>query len=441
VFETFDFGARPGRLLILFATISLGVGGCKGTAQPSQAPPPMEVSVIKLAPAPVTVTDEYVALTEAPDTIEIRAQVTGLLDRQAFLDGGRVKKGDVLYVIDQRPYQSVLDQAKANLAQAEANLIYARQNLTRYQRLIKERAISQQDYDTAFTQERANAALVEAQKALVRNAQINLDYTVIRVPRDGFMSSSLVKPGALITAQQTLLDTLYSSDPMWVSFSISQDKLFELQKRLKRPPGDPEKAPPFHVQLPDGTEYNFPGRLNFVDATLDQKTGTLAVRISVPNSERFLRPGLFVRVTVPAFQNPQALRIPQKAVTELQGLKMVYVIGADNKPQSRQISANYRIGNDWVVEKGLSPGELVVVEGLQKVQARPDAPVKPVMVASNATVGGGSPGTASSRAAPVTAPAQAAPGTAPAQTTPSTAGAQQSAPTPKRSPATARQND
>lgn len=333
--------------------------------------------MIEVRPSPVTVYNQYVAQTQAPDTIEIRSQVTGLLERQAFADGARVKKGDVLYVIDQRPFEAQLAQAKASLAQAEANLVNAKQNLERNSRLIAQKAVSQQDYDTAVAQERSSTALVEAQKALLRNVELNLEFATLRASRDGFMSSSQVKPGSLITAQQTLLTTLYSSDPMWVNFSVSEDRFLELQKTLKRPPGErPDLAPAFRIRLADGTDYSFPGKLNFVDATLDQKSGTLQVRISVPNPDRVLRPGLFVRVIVPAFENPGAIRIPQQAVQELQGLKSVYVVTHDDKAEARQIVASYRLGNEWVVDSGLTPGDRVVIEGIGKL--RSGAPVKPV---------------------------------------------------------------
>jgi membrane fusion protein (multidrug efflux system) len=363
---------------LALAVCSVSLSGCKGSAQ-SQAPPPPEVSVIELKPGPVTVNDEYVGQTQAPDTIEIRSQVTGLLERQAFADGSRVKKGDLLYIIDQRPFEAQLAQAKASLAQAEANLVNAKQNLARNSRLIAQKAVSQQDYDTAVAQERSSGALVEAQKALLRNSELNLEFATLRASRDGFMSSSLVKPGSLITAQQTLLTTLYSSDPMWVNFSISEDKLLELQKTLKHPPGErPETAPPFHLRLADGTDYALPGKLDFVDATIDPKSGTLQVRISVPNPNRILRPNLFVRVIVAAFENPNAIRIPQQAVQELQGLKSVYVVTAENKAESRPIAATYRVGNDWVVASGLNAGDRIVVEGVGKL--KPGAPVKPVMI-------------------------------------------------------------
>ena len=374
------------------AACGLALAGCKGEAQPKAAPP-LEVSVIEAKSAPVTVYNEYVAQTQAPDTIEIRSQVTGLLQRQAFADGARVKRGDLLYVIDQRPFEAQLAQAKASLAQAEANLVNAKQNLARQSRLIAQKAVSQQDYDTAVAQERSSAALVDAQTAVQRNVELNLEFATLRAPRDGTMSMSLVKPGALITAQQTLLTTLYSSDPMWVNFSISEDRLLELQRQLNRALGDGTETRPFHIRLADGTDWKLPGKLNFIDATIDPKSGTLQVRISVPNPDRLLRPGLFVRVSVAAFDSPNAIRVPQQAVQELQGLKTVYVVGPDDKVESRQIVANYRQDNDWVVASGLKVGERVVVEGVGKIRA--GASVKPVVVAAP-----GAPASAPTPAAP-----------------------------------------
>ncbi len=352
---------------------SLVLSGCKTEQKPPAAPPP-EVSVIEVKPGPVVVNNEYVAQTQAPDTIEIRAQVTGLLERQAFADGARVRKGDLLYVIDQRPFESQRAQAQASVAQAEANLVNAQQNLARNARLIAQKAVSQQDYDTAVAQERASTALVDAHRALLRNVELNLEFATIRASRDGFMSNSQVKPGALITAQQTLLGTLYSSDPMWVYFSISEDRLLQLQKAAKRP----DQSTPFHIRLADGSDYKMTGRLDFVDAAIDPKSGTLQVRVSVPNPDRLLRPGLFVRVIVPALDSQSAIRIPQQAVQELQGTKSVYVVGAGDKIEPRQIVASHLLGTDWVIASGLAAGDRVVVEGIGKI--RPGATVKPVLM-------------------------------------------------------------
>ena len=398
---------RAALIHVILSASCFVLWGCGGKA-PAPAPPPPEVSVMEVRPAPITVYNEYVAQTQAPDTIEIRSQVTGLLEQQAFVDGARVHKGNLLYVIDQRPFEAQVAQARATVAQAEANLINAQQNLARNGRLVAQHAISQQDYDAAVAQEKASSALVEAQKALLRDAEINLEFTTIRARRDGVMSASAVKPGALITAQQTLLATLYSVDPMWAIFSISEDRLLELQKRLKHPPGErPDQAPPFHVRLADGSDYALPGRLNFVDSALDQKSGTLQVRISLPNPERLLRPGLFVRVIVPAVENASAIRVPQKAIQELQGQKSVYVVGTGDKVEERPIVASRRVDNDWVVDSGLAAGERIVVDGIGKV--RPASQVRPVLVAAGSPSSGG-PQTAPSTA--TTPPAAAAQKTA-----------------------------
>jgi len=382
--NNFNAAWRLASWLAMAAACAIVVG-CKDTSGAALPAPPPQVSVIAIKPAPVTVYDEYVAQTQAPSTIEIRAQVTGLLERQAFTDGGRVSKGDLLYVIDQRPFEAQLAQAKASLAQAEASLINAQQNLARNSRLIAQKAVSQQDYDSAVAQEHANEALVEAQEALVRSAELNLEFTTLRAPRDGVMSSSQVKPGAMITAQQTLLTTLYSSDPMWVNFTVSENRLLEVEKLLKHPSDErSNEATAFRVRLADGTDYPLPGKLDFIDATLDPKSGTLQVRASVPNPDRLLRPGLFVRVFVPVLENRAAIRVPQQAVQELQGLQSVFLVSVDNKIESRQITTSYRLGDDWVVESGVRPGDRIVVEGTGKVHS--GMAVRPIPVATAAKV-------------------------------------------------------
>ncbi len=364
-------------LVSLLAACSEGPEG----AQTQPAPPPVEVSVIKTTAAPVTVYEEYVAQTAAVDAVEIRSRVNGLIERQVFEDGARVKKGDVLFVIDQQPYITALAQAKAGLAQAQAAMVNSRQILQRIRPLVAEQAISKQDLDAAVARQAADVASVEAARANVKQAQLNLAYTTIEASRDGVMSRALINPGGLVTAAQTLLSTLYSIDPIYVNFTISEQKLLELNRRLERVPGeDKSKAPPFKLILADGKEYKFPGKLNFVDAAFDQRSGTLQVRLAVPNPDRYLRPGLFARVVVAAYENADAIRIPQKAVQEVQGSRSVWVIGPDNKASSRQITTASRIDNDWVVEKGLKPGEMVVVEGMQKIQ--PSAAVNPLLASA-----------------------------------------------------------
>ncbi|RZI44031.1 efflux RND transporter periplasmic adaptor subunit [Herbaspirillum sp. HC18] len=353
----------------------LGMAGCGQKHDAAQqAPPPPEVAVIKVVASPVTLTEDYAAQTEAVESVEIRARIGGILERQAFKDGTEVKRGDLLFVIDQKPYAAALSQARANLRQAQASLVNSGQTLSRYKQLIESRAISPQEFDAAFAKERSDSASVVAGEAQVQQAQLNLNYTTIHAPRDGMISRALIKPGGLVVASETLLTTLYSKDPIYVGFTISEQKLTELQRQYNL--RDIAKSPDFKLKLIDGSDYKYSGKLNFVDAAVDPRNGTLPVRVVVPNPEGMLRPGQFMRVLVPGKPNPEAILVPQKAVQEIQGKRSVYVVGTDNKVTSRDITANNRLGNDWVVEQGLKPNETIIVEGIGKVQ--PGATVKPV---------------------------------------------------------------
>lgn len=362
------------RFMLALSAFVLSACG-KNANAPPQAPPPPEVSVIKVSTTPVTVFDDYAAQTESVQPVEIRARVGGILQRQAYKDGATVKKGDLLFLIDQEQYASALAQATANLGQAQASWKNSQQILARLRQLIAVQAISRQDLDAATAKERADAASVEAGKAQVRQAQLNLGYTSIRAPREGMVSRALIKPGGLVNASTTLLTTLYSVDPIYVSFTISEQKLAELQRQYDL--RDPKlKSPEIRLKLIDGSDYKYRGKLDFLDPAVDPRNGTLPVRLLVPNPDGILRHGQFVRAIVPARENPDAILVPQKAVQELQGKRSVYVVGADNKAQHRDIKVGTRVGNNWVVEDGLKPGELVVVEGIAKV--KPGVAVKPV---------------------------------------------------------------
>jgi membrane fusion protein (multidrug efflux system) len=368
--------AAPRIRAALLAMTLLAVSACGEKAAPAPPPPP-EVAVIRLTPSAVTVFEEYVGQTEAIDTVEIRARVGGLLERQAYSDGAKVKKDELLFVIDRQPFLTALEQAKANLAQAQASLDNSKQNLARAEPLLTDQAISKQDYDAAFAKQHSDAASVEAMRAQVRTAELNLAYATVRAPREGVVSKALIRPGGLVNASTTLLTTLYSVDPIHVNFTVGEQKLIELKQLLGSLSGKaPNEGTPFRIKLIDGSDYPHRGRLDFVDAAVDRKNGTLQVRIAVPNPEHSLRPGQFVRVVLPARENPNALRVPQKAVTELLGTQSVFVVGSDNKATPREIVAKTRIGGDWLVDKGLNPNEMVVVDGISKF--RPGAVVKPV---------------------------------------------------------------
>jgi membrane fusion protein (multidrug efflux system) len=364
------------------AVAVLTLAGCGNKSAPP-APPPPEVNVIKAVAQPVKVSEEYVGQTEAVDTVEIRARVSGILERQGFEDGARVKRGDLLFVIDPQPFIAALAQAKAALAQTQASHTNSKQNLERIRPLLADKAISQQDLDTAVAKEATDAANVEAARAQVKTAELNLEYATIHAPRDGVISKALIKPGGLVNASTTLLTTLYSVDPMYVNFTVSEQKLMQMQRQLKRNPGEEKgRLPPFRLKLADGTENKLSGKLNFVDAAVDPKSGTVQVRVQVANPERLLRAGQLVRVIFPSLEPLNAFLIPQQAVQELQGKRSVFVVDAEGKAQYREITANTRDGNNWVVESGLTEGDTVIVEGIQK--ARPGAPVKAITAGANA---------------------------------------------------------
>ena len=352
---------------VALAVVGLALlAGC-GKPQAQPAAPPLEVSVVEVQPAPVTVYNEYVAQTQAPDTIEIRSQVTGLLERQAFADGARVKKGEL--ALRHRP-AAVRGPARAGQGEPGAGRGEPGQRPAESARATRasspQKAVSQQDYDTRRgAAGRASAALVQAQKAVLRNAELNLEFATLRAPRDGFMSSSQVKPGALITAQQTLLTTLYSTDPMWVYFTISEDQLARAAEEFKPRRGARARAA-FYLRLPDGTEYAVTGRSSISSTPRSTRRAArcrCASRFPIP--ERLLRPGLFVRVIVAAFESPSAIRVPQQAVQELQGTRSRFMSSPKatrrRRGRSSRATASATTGSST---KGLAAGDRIVVEGI-----------------------------------------------------------------------------
>ena len=377
--------------LVIVALVLCGFANAQpapGKGTPG-GPPPPEVAVAKLTNEKVTVFEEYVGQTDAAETVELRSRITAFLDRQVVADGQAVRKGQLLFVLDREAFAAAYAQVVAQLAQAEANYDNSKQVLERIRPLAKEQAVSQQDLDAAVAKERNDAALVEVMRAQRRTAELNLSYTEITAPRDGLMSRAQVRPGSMVTQGSTLLATLYSSDPMYVNFTIPEAKTFEFQKRLATM-GKLGAALPLAVILPDGTPYKHAPRLSFVDPVVDSKSGTLQVRLAVANPARELKAGLYVRVKVPAYETDSAVRIPGRAVVELLGRRTVFVVQADGKLETRDIGEARRVGQDWIAEKGFAAGELVIVEGTGKI--RPG--ITQVKIAAPKPPAGGPPGSA-----------------------------------------------
>jgi len=223
------FGYPP---VLVLGLLALDLAACNSKADAVTAPVP-RVTAIKAVATPFALAEEYAAQTEAVETVEIRARVGGILERQAFTDGARVRKGQLLFVIDQQPYITALALARATEAQAEAAAVNSHQNLVRARPLLADQAISQQDLDAAVAKERADAASVAVAAAQVHQAQLNLGYTTITAPRDGIISKALIKPGGLVNTSTTLLTTLYSNDPVYINFAVSEQRLLVLQKQLQ----------------------------------------------------------------------------------------------------------------------------------------------------------------------------------------------------------------
>jgi membrane fusion protein (multidrug efflux system) len=342
---------------------------------PPNAPPPAEVATVTVAPKPVTFTLEYVATTEAVNTVEIRPRVTGVLEKQLPTEGDQVKPGQLLFVIDQQPYIAALAQAKAVLAQSEATSDQAQQDLTRARSLVQIDAISQQELDAAVARAKAGLAAVNAGNAAVKTAELNLGYTSISSPIDGVMGRAQMRLGSLATANTSLLTTLYQTDRMYVNLTISEARLIALQRQFGRALNQKSAtAPPFRLFLVDGSEYPETPKLNFISPAVDERTGTLALRLEVPNPQHMLHAGQFARVRVAAIQDPEAIVLPQRAIQELQGKNYVWIVDADGKAQQRDVRMGLRTGDDWQVEQGLKGGDVVVVDGVQRL--KPGASVK-----------------------------------------------------------------
>jgi len=350
-------------LLLILATAA-----CSRAAE-APAPKPVAVGTMTVTARPATITSDYVARVEASSTVEIRSRVGGLLEKQAALEGQLVHRGQLLFQIDAQPYVAALAQARAALAQAEAAQEQSQRDLARVRPLSEIDAVSQQELDAVVARNSASKASVEAARASVTTAQLNLDYTRITAPIDGIMGRTQIRVGGLIAANTSLLTTLYASETMYVNFSISERRMIELQRRLGLHSGDPVRTDGvFSIVLADGSTYPHPAKLNFVDAAVDESTGTLPIRLEVPNPERQLLAGMFARVVVVSEQVPDALLVPQRAVQELQGKTSLWVIGADNKAESRDVVMGARLGSDWLVVKGLASGETIAVDGTQKLK-------------------------------------------------------------------------
>ena len=389
----------------MVAMAALALAACNGAPEAKPVPKPPAVTVAPVTQRTVPVYGQYVGQTEAVKTVEVRARVEGYLERQAVPDGADVKAGDLLFVIDPRPFEAALRQAEAALVQREADVQQAQANVERdvaqydnartnerrYSALLQKELVAAEQYEQYRTNmvaldktvqanraalentkaslaaakatiENARAA-IRADEAAVETARLQLGYTVIRSPLNGRMGKADVRVGSLVgRSDSTLLATVSTLDPMYVNFSVSEREALRVWRKRAGASG-------IAITLPDDSVYPQTGTLDFVDRVVDPRTGTLTLRAAFPNPARVLQPGQYVRLRVLLEERSDALLIPQAAVQESQGSASVFVVAPDRTVQARAVRLGPRFETQWVVDEGVKPGEDVVVSGLQQIRS------------------------------------------------------------------------
>jgi len=344
----------------------LGGAGAKDEAPP---PPPLEVKVAAVVQRDVPIEIETIGETRGSSEIEIRARVEGFLETVGFREGMPVRRGQLLFTIDPKPFEASLAQARGALAEAQARLSRARQDVERFRPLVEQNAIARQDYDNALSNAAAMEASVAAAEAIAQRAEIDLGYTRITSPIDGIAGKVEVQPGNLVgRGQSTLLTRVSDVDPIHVRFNISERDYLRYARARQQASAAGVAETPLTMILADGSTPPHLGHLGIADRLVDPTTGTLLLAAAFPNPERIVRPGQYARVRAAISVAKGALLVPQRAVSELQATFNVAVVTADNKISMRPVTPGARIGKLWVIENGLQPGDRVVVEGLQKVR-------------------------------------------------------------------------
>jgi len=345
---------------------------------------------VTLKPQTSAVERELSGRTAPSLVAEVRPQITGLVQRRLFTEGGFVRAGQGLYVIDDSAYRSNQDTARAQLARAEAGLTTARLNANRAAELAKIDAVSRQDADNAQAAYRQAQAEVNAQRAALQGATVTVGFTRITAPISGQIGRSSVTQGALVTAAQPVpLATINQLDPMYVDVTQSSSELLALRREAANGRTRVASDVPVKLFLEDGSPHSHEGRLAFSEATVDPTTGSYTLRLVVPNPQGLLMPGMYVRAVLTSGVRPNALLVPQRAVTrDPKGGASVMVVGTGSKAESRQITISRTVGNSWLVEGGLNAGDRVIVEGLQKIApgallAPSEATVKAVATADS----------------------------------------------------------
>jgi membrane fusion protein (multidrug efflux system) len=348
------------------------LNGCGNNGEAAGGPgggmPPMPVTVIEANPQQVPVVIEEVGQIEGSKDVEVRARVSGILTKQRYTEGDKVKEGATLFTIDRAPFEIALAQARASLEQSKANLEKAQREVKRLKPLVEEKAVSQKELDDATTTLQTEQAAVLAGEAQVRDAKLNLSYTTVTAPITGVADRAEYSEGNLVTpgAATSLLTTMHSIDPIWVRFAFSESEA----RQMRQASGNTT----VNLVLADGSTYGETGKLNYTASTVSTMTGMVQMRAVFPNPKSILLPGQFVRVHV-TIGHRQAYLVPQAALSQTDQGQMLFTVAADNTVAPRPVETDGWSGTDWVVTKGLKPGDKIIIDNLMKL--RPGATVMP----------------------------------------------------------------
>lgn len=354
-------------LVTCLLVAALGFSAC--SRQAPTGPPAPEVLVVEAATRDVPVYREWVGTIDGSANADIRARVGGHLIKRDYVEGAFVKQGDLLFEIDARPFEAALAKAKANLENARSTQIKTEADEKRAIQLFNEKVTSAQERDATLQSAAGQRANVSALEAAVREAELNLGYTKITAPVDGIAGMAKASVGDLV-GNDVVLTTISKLDPAQVSFPVSEADYFAAKDRALEILKMPIEQRPEEIELilADGSSFPHKARLDAVDRQARTATGTILVNALVNNPDSVLRPGFFARARVVAAVLKDAVVVPQRAVTEVQGSYSLAIIGAENKVEIRPVKVAARTGTDWVISSGLKPGEKVVVEGLQKIK-------------------------------------------------------------------------
>lgn len=366
--------ATPLALTVLLLLSIAAVSCNRRDARSFRQPPPI-VNVVRAIRKTVPIRREFLGQTVAVNVVEIHSQVTGLLRKVAFREGSTVEPGQLLFTIDPRSYQAAFNQAKAKLAQTEAVLENSQRNLARDRVLFRRKVLSRQQFDTQTAETKEAEANVEAAKAAVDTAHLNLSYTRIYAPIKGRIGTAQVKVGGLVQKNTTLLDTIYSINPIYVDFSVAEASYLNFEESKNE--NDPAPLSGLELILPNGSVYPNKGSIMMTYPTVDPGTGTIKLRAEFPNPKGWLRSGLFVRVRAIVGEKTDAVLVPEQAIQRLQGQQSIYVVGKGDRVEFRNIKPGPTVNHMQVVASGVKSGERVIVEGQQKV--RPGMKVVPVL--------------------------------------------------------------